>query len=139
MDRQRDTVQRRIILETMKQNSTHPTVEEVYCAIHKNHPAISKATVYRNLRQLAAGGEIAELFMPDDLERYDNRTDKHYHFKCKICGKISDVDVAYLDGMDEAVRDKYGFRVERHDVVFSGICGECLENIALKEDHKEKL
>lgn len=125
---QRNTVQRQIILETLKKFSTHPTVEDVYLEIHKTHPSISKTTVYRNLGLLAESNEIREIMLPNDLDRFDKRTDRHYHFKCKNCGSIFDVDIDYIENINETVRQKYGFQVDEHDVFFSGICPECDDN-----------
>ena len=121
----RNTVQRQIILETLQKFDSHPTVEEVYVEVHKSHPTISKVTVYRNLRLLADNGDVRKVLLPEELERYDKRADQHYHFKCKNCGALFDVDVEYPKGMDEAVREKYGFQVDEHDVVFRGICPKC--------------
>jgi len=121
----RNTVQRQIILEVIKNMLTHPTVEEVYLQIHKIHPTISKSTVYRNLRLLAMCGAIRQVSLPDEVDRFDMRTGQHYHFRCKICGTISDVDVEYLAGIDEAVRQKYGIHVDEHEVVFRGVCKKC--------------
>ena len=121
----RNTIQRQIILEVVKKMHTHPTVEEVYTQVHIIHPTISKATIYRNLRLLAERGEIRQVSLPDEADRFDDRTGQHYHFKCKICGAISDVDVEYLAGVNEAVQQKYGFQVDEHDVVFKGICPLC--------------
>jgi len=121
----RNTVQRQIILEVVKNMDTHPTVEEVYLQIHKIHPTISKATIYRNLRLLAKHGAIRQVLLPDEADRFDKLTSQHYHFRCKICGTISDVDVEYLAGIDEVVRQKYGLRVDAHEVVFKGICKKC--------------
>jgi len=125
MANRRNTVQRQIVLETLKKLDTHPTAVDVYSEIHKTHPTIGQATVYRNLRQLAEGGEIGALMLPDDLGRFDGRVDRHYHFKCKNCGRIFDVDIDYLTGINETVQQKYGFQVDEHDVVFRGICPEC--------------
>jgi Fe2+ or Zn2+ uptake regulation protein len=125
MRMQRNTIQRQIILAEVKKAHTHPTVEEVYLEIHKKHPTISKATVYRNLRLLAERGEIRQVSLPGEVDRFDERTEQHYHFTCKICGDIFDVDMEYLAGINEAVRQKYGFRVDEHDVVFRGTCSRC--------------
>jgi len=122
---QRNTVQRQIILAAVKKFLNHPKVEDVYLEVHKNHPTISKATVYRNLRYLVACGEICQIALSDDLSRFDKRADPHNHFKCKICGNIFDVDVDYFADIDETVRQKYGFQVVAHDVVFRGICSKC--------------
>ncbi|MCL2789616.1 MAG: transcriptional repressor [Desulfobulbus sp.] len=125
MKKQRNTVQRQIILEAVRKSHTHPTVEEVSAQIHKNHPTISKATIYRNLRLLSECGEIRQVSLPDDVDRFDGRTGQHYHFRCKICGSLFDVDVAYLGGINETVQQKYGFQVDEHDVVFRGVCAAC--------------
>ena len=127
MNLKRNTVQRVVILEALKGFNTHPTVEDVYLEVHKNHSAISKATVYRNLYQLAEDGKIRQVSIPDDSNRFDKRADQHYHFKCKNCGGILDVDVEYLANIDEAVRQKYGVQVDEHEVVFRGFCTKCGE------------
>ena len=132
MDRQRNTVQRQIILDTLKKLNTHPNIDEIHAEINKEHPSISKTTVYRNLRQLAQNGVIRHVSLPDGLERYDGRIAQHYHFKCRICGSIIDVDMNYLSGINEAVQGKYGFQVDEHDVVFSGVCLQC-KKIAQQE------
>jgi len=125
---QRNTVQRQIILDTLNKFITHPTVDELYSEIHKGHPSISKTTIYRNLRQLAQGGQIGRVALPDDVERYDKRTDRHYHFQCKSCGELLDVDIGYVDGINEKVQEKYGFQVDGHNTVFFGTCTQCKGN-----------
>jgi len=126
---QRNTVQRQIIFDTLNNFITHPTVDELYSEIQKRHPSISKTTIYRNLRQLAQGGQIGRVALPDDVERYDKRTDKHYHFQCESCGKLLDVDIDYLDGINEKVQEKYGFQVDKHDIVFMGVCPQCKKSL----------
>ena len=128
MDWQRNTVQRQIVLDAIKKLNTHPTAEGIYIEIHREHPSISRTTVYRNLRQLAASGIIRQVSLPDGLERYDFRNAQHYHFKCTKCNNIIDVDIDYLDDINEAVQTKHGFRVDGHDVVFSGICLSCMDS-----------
>ena len=125
MKAQRNTVQRQIIWETVKKLHTHPTVEEIYEEIHKNHPTVSKTTVYRNLRQLAESGAIRQVSLSDTVDHFDDRTDQHYHFKCKMCGCISDIDVGYLADINEAVQRNYEFQVDAHEVLFSGTCLKC--------------
>ena len=122
---ERNTVQRQIILAVFLKMDTHPTIEELYAEIHKEHPAISKTTVYRNLRQLAKEGIIRQVSLPDGLERYDRLTTRHHHFKCLKCGGIHDVEIEYPEGINGTIREKYGFQVDRHDVVFTGFCLKC--------------
>ena len=125
---QRNTVQRQIILDTLKTFSTHPTVDELYAEIIKSHPAISKTTIYRNLRQLVQSSQVGKVVLPDDAERFDKRTDQHYHFQCKSCGVLCDVDIEFTEGINEKVEEKYDFQVDEHDIIFKGICQQCKKN-----------
>ena len=121
----RNTVQRQIILQAVQKLHYHPTAEEVYLEIKKEHPAISKSTVYRNLHQLTEAGEINQVLLSKSPERFDHRLSHHYHFRCKICDSIFDVDINFLSGINEAVESEYGFQVDEHDVIFKGTCPEC--------------
>ena len=93
--------------------------------IQKDHPAVSKTTVYRNLRQLANNKVILEVSLPDGLERYDGRNFHHYHFKCRNCGKIFDVEMDYIEKINNTVQEKHGFQIDEHEIVFRGICAKC--------------
>ena len=128
MNIQRNTIQRQIVWDTLKKLNNHPTIEEIYAQIQKEHPAISKTTIYRNLRQLAQNGMIRQVSLPDGLTRYDAYTGQHHHFQCKNCGAIFDVNIEYAAGVNEMVQQKYGFHVDEHDVVFRGACLQCGES-----------
>jgi len=126
----RATIQRSIILDTLKEFKTHPSAETLFEAIHKKHPAISKATVYRNLKQMTKYYEINQIAVVDDSARYDGNTKKHYHGNCKICGMVFDVEMDYFSGIDEQVQNDYGFFVDRHDTIFVGTCKNCFKRVS---------
>lgn len=121
----RNTIQQQIILQAAQRMQNHPTVEDVYQEIHEEYPTISKATVYRNLRQLAEEGKIKQVLLPESPERFDNHLSKHYHFQCKKCNSIFDVDIGYLTEINDKVNSIYGFQIDEHDIIFKGICPKC--------------
>ena len=125
MKSSRNTVQRQIVLDAVKKLNTHPSIEEIYAFIHNEHPSISKSTVYRNLHYLEEGGYLRYISMPDGPARYDANCFRHYHFKCRGCGKLYDVAIAYLDGINDMVQSLHGFEVGEHNVVFTGLCTAC--------------
>ena len=125
----RNTPQRQIILGALQSLSTHPTSEVLYEKIHEKYPSISKATVYRNLRQLAEIGLISQIPVMDEAARFDGKIENHYHFKCKNCGGIFDLDVELFQGLEILVSNKHGHIVDRHDIVLTGICIECNQAI----------
>ncbi|MGN1367951.1 MAG: Fur family transcriptional regulator, partial [Aristaeellaceae bacterium] len=104
---------------------SHATAEEIYDEIVKQHPTISRGTVYRNLIRLAEEGEIRRMEMPGGPDRYDHRCHNHYHARCLQCGRVFDVEMAYLQDLEKAVTDAHGFAITGHDIVFRGICPDC--------------
>ena len=85
----RNTNQRLKILEYLKCVKTHPTAEQVYNDLRKDMPAISLATVYRNLHLLAEQKEVLRLEINNEYH-FDGDSCRHQHCVCKKCGKIID-------------------------------------------------
>lgn len=104
---------------------SHPTADWVYHEVRKEIPNISLGTVYRNLRILAASGEILELDMCSSLSRFDARRDNHYHFRCQECGAVFDVEEPVHEDTDKKVAKMTGFTVSYHRLEFRGVCREC--------------
>jgi len=127
MNTKRNTIQRQIILDCLKSFTSHPSVDTLYAEICKTHPTISKATVYRNLHQLAEEGQITQLAVTDDVARFDGCAKPHYHFACKICNKIIDLEMDCVEDLNETVAKKHDLLIDKHEVLFIGTCVECLE------------
>lgn len=121
----RNTIQRALTLEAVKNFHGHPTADEVYEEVSLLHPTISRGTVYRNLNQLAESGEIAVRELQGGAIRFDSRTGEHYHAKCLKCGRLFDVDMEILPDLTDRIRDSHGFQFSGHDIIFKGVCEEC--------------
>jgi len=121
----RKTVQRSLILETVRELQSHATADEVYKMIVKKHPNISRGTVYRNLTLLTDIGEISKMEMPSGADRYEHLCCEHYHAKCTKCGQVFDVEMKYITDLERNIIDTHGFEFTGHDVIFRGICHEC--------------
>lgn len=127
MSRMRNTVQRDLVLQTVRSMTCHPTAEQVYQVIVQKHPTVSKGTVYRNLSLLAQIGLIRRVEVPNSADRFDFQMQKHYHILCKRCSRVYDVDMAYLDDIGDHIRDMHGFSIDEHDIAFKGVCPHCRE------------
>ena len=130
----RHTIQRSLVLEAVNRLHCHATADEVYEAISKEHPTISKATIYRNLNVLSELGEIRRLEIPGSADRYDHISRDHCHVKCKVCGRVFDVDMDFVDGLERGIRDTHGFDFTGYDILFHGVCPEC----KTKKGHTEE-
>ncbi|MEG0875124.1 MAG: transcriptional repressor [Clostridiales bacterium] len=125
----RNTVQRKLILDEVKGRCDHPTADDVYSAVHQIDSHISRATVYRNLNLLANQGEIRHVPPLDGAECFDYRLEHHYHFQCKCCGVVKDVDIDYMGNLDHNLNSKEPYIIEEHQLMFQGICDLCSNKI----------
>src|SRR5437899_11640753 len=78
---------RRIILDVVRATDAHPTAAFVYRRARRRLPRVSLATVYRNLRMLAAEGFLAERADEAGM-RCDGKTGPPDHFTCPACRRI---------------------------------------------------
>src|SRR5437899_13101288 len=72
---------RRIILDVVRATDAHPTAAFVYRRVRRRLPRVSLATVYRNLRMLAAEGLLAARADTARL-RFDRNLGPPAHFTC---------------------------------------------------------
>ena len=117
--------QREIIFDTLKENIVHPTAEYLYSKIKEKDPKISLATLYRNLNQLAENGIIKKIDGLENSSHFDHNTHEHYHFICKKCKRVFDIDAVVAPELIRKTEELTDFIIENHDIVFSGICKDC--------------
>ena len=119
--------QREIIFDTLRRHAVHPTAERLYNIIKGEQPDsnIGIATVYRNLRRMANSGSIKKISGLEDAEHFDHNTHTHYHFLCKKCNRVFDIDAKVAPEIIENTQKETGFIINSYDIVFHGICKDC--------------
>lgn len=117
------TPQRAAIFEFLDGNTSHPSAEDIYKAVHDKYPMMSFTTVYNTLETLKEMGKVWELNIDDDRKRYDPNTKLHHHLICTRCKAIVDIRMDFpLELPDEVTG---GFLVTGRHVEFYGLCPEC--------------
>lgn len=126
----RNTNQRKLILDIMTNNYSHPTADEIYEKARTLDPHISRGTVYRNLAFLSEAGSILKITVPEGADHYDSTLENHYHFYCNKCFKMVDVPSGIILETENAISQMQnnGFTVKKHNLIFSGICPNCNSN-----------
>ena len=119
--------QREAILSYLHSTTCHPTADMVYTVVRQEYPNISLGTVYRNLNQLAAQGTILRLTGIDGSDHYDGTVSPHYHFWCKDCEQILDLEMDALDHICTLAAAHFNGKIEGHFTTFHGICPKCLK------------
>jgi len=119
----RNSKQRELILNIINSSYTHPTSEDIYEIALRTMPNISLGTVYRNLDVLQSQGSIRRIKFQNNTYRYDRQKDNHAHFVCNTCEDIIDIPKDFLENLNQI----NGNKVLGCDIIFNGICKECLK------------
>lgn len=114
-----------LVLNTLKENVVHPSADYIYNILKQDYPNISLATVYRNLNKLAQNGIIKKIEGLEDCDHFDHNTFEHYHLICVKCGRIFDIPADIAPDICKTAKEKYSFKIIRHEIVFKGICPQC--------------
>ena len=122
--RTRETKQRRVVYETVKNTYSHPTADWIFDQVRYALPKVSLGTVYRNLGVLKEEGLLREIYGNDRRAHYDADTSPHAHFMCGSCDQI--IDVRGVQPIDwRTLKDLVGCSVGEQNVVFGGLCAHC--------------
>ena len=110
---------------------THPTVEEVFLALKKKLPTVSRTTVYNTLRMLSEHGAASMITIDDHRVCYDGVTEPHAHFFCKHCEKVFDFEAMEMPRYTGEIGK--GFRIDDTQLYYKGICPDCLKAMSEEE------
>lgn len=129
MENTRNTLQRNMVLQAVQQLHNHPTADEICGFIRADYPSISKGTVYRNLNLLVDQGSVRRVsHLKNSPDRFDFDLSPHYHFQCKECNQVFDVDIPENQDLFSQVVPPEGFSFESYEVTFTGLCQHCKKN-----------
>ncbi len=121
----RNSFQRQVILDVVKNSLDHPTADIIYQRVKDKVPNVSLGTVYRNLKFLSSIGELDTMETLDKSIHYDGNTTQHRHFICKKCGVI--IDLFYEFEIPKQLFEA-GLDVENEKVIYYGKCIKCRDN-----------
>lgn len=119
----RETSQRKKILEILCSTKSHPTADWIYERAKREFPRLSLGTVYRNLKILKQQCRIQELPFGDTFDRFDGNAIPHPHFVCKKCCSVYDIEMEQ-PSQDLTIKEE-GFQVDECKITLYGICVKC--------------
>lgn len=118
------SVQRMAIMDYLLSHKTHPSIDEIYLALCKDIPTLSKTTVYNTLKLFVEHGAALMLTIDEKNACFDGDISLHAHFLCKKCGKIFDMPYSGEVKQVEPV-DMNGFQVDEIHQYYKGVCPAC--------------
>jgi Fur family peroxide stress response transcriptional regulator len=120
----RITPQRVAILRALEATGSHPDADDVYRQVAREHPHISRDTVYRTLSMMEEKGIIGSVLFVGNAKRYDPNTARHHHLVCVRCRKIIDFTEEKFDRLERSISVEK-FHVLRTTVQVEGVCEGC--------------
>lgn len=126
---QRETRQRKLIMDILKNSMDHPDALTVFRRAEDKKVKVSIGTVYRTLELLVKEGKAIKFYDASAIARYDARTEFHHHLICKMCGKVQDLETSILDSekIKREIEEKTPFKDIEYHLTIYGICEECLK------------
>ena len=119
------THQRQVLYEVMQTMPGHPSPEEVYARVKMRVPAVSLATVYKNIHLFIEKGVLQQLSPHHGALRVELNTVAHHHMVCSHCKAITDIDEKNLGALPALLELAEGFQVQRYSIDVIGICAAC--------------
>ncbi len=119
------TRQREAVLHIIHQADKHLTAQEVYDRVRQQLPGIAYGTVYNALSYLMGAGLIQVVDVGNGPALYDRNLNRHDHLVCRRCGKVLDYAFEDLEQAMDQVARATGFRIERAQALFVGLCPDC--------------
>lgn len=115
------------VFDEVMRSHGHFTAEELASICSKKKPAVSRATVYRSLRQLLEAGVIRETAFGDKHHHFEHVYDEkpHHHAQCVRCHAFIEFPDLHEDKVYRPILEKQGFKILGHEMHFYGICRKC--------------
>lgn len=132
--RENFSLKRSAILKTLQSTTVHPTADWVYNKLKPKYPNLSLGTVYRNLKKFCETGKAVSVGVINGQEHFDGDISPHTHMVCTSCGCITDISDTFIERTHiDGILDKYGHKITHAEILFRGICNECMD-ILSEED-----
>ncbi|MGH2454694.1 MAG: Fur family transcriptional regulator [Candidatus Limnocylindria bacterium] len=123
---ERVTHQRLLVADALAGSSRQLTADELYRDLRRREPTIGRATVFRTLETLVEAGVARRLELEGHVYAYVACLPQHHHhLACTRCGRVEEIDEAYVRPMANRVASETGFLIDDARLDFYGRCAAC--------------
>ena len=123
---ERVTRQRLMVADALAASGRRLTAEQLYRSLRRREPAIGRATVFRTLETLVEAGVARRLELDGHVYAYVACLPvHHHHIACTRCGRVEEIDEAYVTPIAERLAREMGFEIDDARLDFYGRCAAC--------------
>jgi Fur family transcriptional regulator, ferric uptake regulator len=124
---ERVTRQRLAVADALTAAGRQVSAQDLYRRLREHDPGIGRATVFRTLEALVSAGVARRLELDGHIYGYVAcRPEHHHHLACDRCGRVEEIDEAYIRPVSERIAASLGFRIDDARVDFYGLCASCV-------------
>jgi Fur family ferric uptake transcriptional regulator len=105
----------------------HFTAEELVKDVQAIDKSVARGTVYRTLALLHQAGVVEKHDFRYGAPNYEVTLGKahHDHLMCMDCGEIIEFQEPCVEAMQQAIVQRYGYRLLSHTLKLYGLCPKC--------------
>jgi len=123
------TAQRRALIATIQEATTHLDAENLLRLARERDPNINRATVYRTIELLKKLGMIDELdlmHLNGEKHYYEVKTQHdHLHLACFECEEIIEFATPAFERLKQEIAAKNDFEIQVMRLEVGGFCSAC--------------
>lgn len=123
---ERVTRQRLLVADALSSHGRRITAQDLYDRLRRVDPRIGRATVFRTLEALVSAGVARRLEQEGHVYGYVAcRPEHHHHLACERCGRVEEIEEAYITPVADRVAADLGFEIDDARLDFYGLCAAC--------------
>ena len=123
---ERVTRQRLLVADALAAAGRQLTAEQLYRGLRRRVSGIGRATVFRTLETLVDAGVARRLELDGHIYAYVACLPAHHHhIACTRCGRVEEIDEAYVTPIAERLAQEMGFEIDDARLDFYGRCATC--------------
>ena len=118
-----------VVFDEVIQAHGHFSAEELVKQCKKHNRKVSRATVYRCLREFLEAGVIRETAFGEKHQHFEHVYDEkpHHHAQCLRCHEFIEFPDLKEDAVYKPYLEKQGFKILGHEMHFYGLCKTCFQ------------
>src|SRR5580765_5101585 len=121
------STKREHILGAFLQQEGHLRADDLVGLVHRDHPGIGRATVYRTLQWMVEAGIARKVDFGEGRSRFEPtyRHPRHFHLICSTCHRSSEFLSSDVESLIEEIAAARNFEPTQTVVQIVGTCEEC--------------
>lgn len=123
----RMTKARQGILELFQQKKCPLSANDIHKMLAKKGTKSDVSTVYREVEFLESQNILKQIFLKDNIQRYELKDQSHHHHLiCNVCDDTAQIELEKdLHEIEQKISQNRNFKIQSHSLEFYGTCAKC--------------